>query len=114
MNYEQNRSFTPCPDRERYNNCMTNPKKKPLTDKERQAFIDSIPEDQRNPDPKGAFDNLIERASTTPVPKESDQSADRADYTDTQTRLHKTEGTSAKRNDTSHQSNASSDSKSPQ
>jgi hypothetical protein len=93
---------------------MTDPKKKPLTDKERQAFIDSLPPDQRNPDPKATFDKLIERASTTPIPKGSGQSADDEDYTDTQTHLHKTEDTSARRSDTSHQSNASSDSKNPQ
>ena len=101
-------------DGRRYNTPMTKPIKKSLTDAERQAFIDNLPLDQRNPDPKATFDELIESASTTPIPKDSGQSADDASYTDTQIHSHKTEGTSAKRNGTSHQSNASSDSKNPQ
>ncbi len=72
---------------------MTRSNKKPLTDKQRQAFIDSLPPEQRNPDPKAAFDELIERASTTPIPKDLTQSADDASYSDTQTHLRKTEGT---------------------
>jgi hypothetical protein len=93
---------------------MINSKKKLLTDTERQAFIDSLPPDQRNPDPKKTFDELIERASMTPVPKDLGQLADGEDYTDTQTRLRKTEDISGKRSGKSHQSNASSGSKNPQ
>lgn len=82
---------------------MTRLSKKPLTDDERQAFIGNLPPDQRSPDPKTTFDDLIVRASTTPVPKDSGQSADDASYTDTQTHSHKTEDTSGSRSDTSRQ-----------
>jgi hypothetical protein len=92
---------------------MPNSKKKLLSDAERQAFIDRIPEDQRNPNPKKTFDELIERASTTPIPRESGQSVDGADYTDIQIHSRNTEDISGSRSDTSRQSNASSDSKNP-
>ena len=90
------------------------PKPKSLTDKQRETFIDNIPEDQRNPDPKATFDELVELAATTPIPKDSAQSPDHAGYTDTQTHLHSPEDTSGKHSDTSHQSNASSETKNPQ
>ena len=70
------------------------PKKKPLTDKERQAFIDNLPEDQKNPDPKTRFDELVSLASTRPVPKGLGQSVADEGYSDKQTRSHKAEDTS--------------------
>ena len=87
--------------RKRYNISM--PKKKPLTDKERQTFVDNLPVDQRNADPKKVLDGLIERASTTPILKDLEQSAVDAGYSGKQTRLRKAEGTSEKHSDKSHQ-----------
>ncbi len=73
---------------------MPNSKKKPLSDRERQDFLDNLPPDQRNPDPKAKLDNLIARASTTPVPKDSAQPPADAGYTDTQTHSRNIEDTS--------------------
>ena len=72
---------------------MTKPKKKPLTDKERQAFVDNLPEDQVNPDAKETFEDTIVRAAQPQRSKpETPDSAD--GYNGKQTRSHKTEGTS--------------------
>lgn len=67
--------------------------KKPLTDDERQAFIDSLPEDQRNPDAKETFDKAIERASLPPQSAPETPDSDDG-YSDTQTHSHTTEDTS--------------------
>ena len=79
---------------------MTN---QPLSDDDKQAFLDNLPDDQKNPDPKAALDELIARASTTPVPKESGQSAAGEGYSDTQTHSHRAADTSDSHSDTSHQ-----------
>ena len=79
------------------------PKKKALSDKERQAFIDKLPEDQKNPDPKARFDELVSLASTTPVPKDSEQSVADEGYNGKRTRSHKAEDTLDSRSDKSHQ-----------
>jgi hypothetical protein len=42
---------------------MINPKKIPLNDDERQAFIDNLPLDEVNADVKEIFEDAIERAS---------------------------------------------------
>jgi hypothetical protein len=78
------------------------PDKKPLTDDERQAFIDNLPADQANPDAVQVFDNAIERAaqplqSKPETPEQSD------DYNDTQTPSDTTANTSDSHSDTSHQ-----------
>jgi len=77
--------------------------KKPLNDDERQAYIDNLPEDQKNSDPKTKFDELVALASTTPVLKDSEQSAVDEGYNGKQTHSHKAEDTSEKRSDKSHQ-----------
>jgi hypothetical protein len=43
--------------------------KKPLTPAQRQAFVDSLPQDQRNTQPKTTFDNLISHAAQPKKPK---------------------------------------------
>ena len=68
--------------------------KKPLTDEERQAFIDNLPDEQKNDSAEQIFDKAIERAAQ---PKQSDQGKlpDSSDgYTDTQTHSDTTEDTS--------------------
>lgn len=86
----------------RYNIHMTNPKKKPLTDEERQAFIDKLPPDQVNPKAQVTFEDAIARAAQPQRSKpEIPDSGD--GYNGKQTRSHKTEDTSDSRSDTSHQ-----------
>lgn len=67
--------------------------KKPLTDEERQAFLDSLPDNQKNDNTEQIFDEAIERAAQ---PKRSGPEApDSSDgYSDTQTRSDTTEDTS--------------------
>ena len=81
---------------------IPNMTKKPLTDDERQAFIDKLPEDQVNPKAQEAFDSAIARAAqpqqSAPETPDSDDG-----YSDTQTRSRKTEDTSGSHSDTSHQ-----------
>jgi hypothetical protein len=72
---------------------MTNSKKKPLTDEERQAFMDKLPPDQINPNAKETFDDAIARAVQPQRPKPETPDSDDG-YTDTQTRSRKTEDTS--------------------
>jgi hypothetical protein len=67
--------------------------KKPLSDDQRQVFLDKLPDDQVNPKALETFDESIARAAKpkqskpeTPVASDS--------YSDTQTHLHKTEDTS--------------------
>ncbi len=86
----------------RYNNSMTQSNKKPLTDEERQAFIDKLPPDQVNPNAQETFDKAISRAAQ---PKRSKPETPEPDdgYTDRQTHLHKVEDTSDSRSDMSRQ-----------
>jgi hypothetical protein len=67
--------------------------KDPLTDEERQAFIDSLPDSQKSDNAEQIFDEAIERAAQ---PKRSDpETPDFSDgYSDTQTRSDTTEDTS--------------------
>lgn len=67
--------------------------KKPLTDDERQAFIDNLPDKQKNDTAEQIFDDAIERAAK---PKQSGpETPDSSDgYSDTQTHSDTTEDTS--------------------
>ena len=84
----------------RYNTSMTQSNKKPLTDEERQAFIDKLSVEQVNPNAQEIFEDTIERAAQPPQSKPGTPDSDDG-YTDTQTHSHKAEGTSVKRSDTS-------------
>lgn len=71
-----------------------NMSKKPLTDEERQAFIDNLPDDQKNENVEQIFNDAIARAAQ---PKQSvqEKSTEADDgYSDTQTRSDTTEDTS--------------------
>ena len=71
-----------------------NMSKDPLTDEERQAFIDKLPDDQKKDNAEEVFDKAIKRAAQ---PKQSSQekSPDSSGgYTDTQTHSDTTEDTS--------------------
>ena len=81
---------------------MINPKKIPLNDDERQAFIDNLPLDQVNADAKEIFEDAIERASQPQRSKPETPDSDDG-YSDTRTHLHSSEDTSGSRSDTSHQ-----------
>lgn len=68
--------------------------KKPLTDEERQAFINNLPVDQKNENAEQIFSDAIARAAQ---PKQSAQEkSTEADdgYSDTRTRSDTTEDTS--------------------
>lgn len=86
----------------RYTIPMTNSKKNRLTDEERQAFIDKLPPDQVNPKAKETFEDAIGRAAQLQRSKPETPDSD-DDYSDRQTRSHKTEDTSDSHSDTSHQ-----------
>ena len=81
---------------------MTNPRKNPLTDEERQAFIDKLPPDQVNPDAEATFNDAIARAAQPQRSKPETLDSDDG-YNDTQTRSRKTEDISDSHSDTSHQ-----------
>jgi len=67
--------------------------KKPLTDEERQAFMDNLPDEQKNDNAEQIFDDAIERAAQpTQSGPETPDSSD--GYTDTQTHSDKAEDTS--------------------
>lgn len=70
-----------------------NMSKDPLTDDQRQAFLDGLPEGQKNENAEQIFDDAIARAAQ---PKQSTQETlDSADgYSDTQTHSDTTEDTS--------------------
>lgn len=72
---------------------MSNPKKKPLTDEERQAFVDNLPSDQVNPNAKETFEDTIARAAQPQRSKPETPDSDDG-YSDRQTHSHKTEDTS--------------------
>ncbi len=71
---------------------MTQSKKKPLTDEQRQVFVDNLPPDQVNPDAKETFEEAIELAAKQKQSKPETLAADDG-YNDTQTHSHKTEDT---------------------
>ncbi len=78
------------------------PDKKPMSDDERQEFVDNLPDDEKRDDAEQLFDDTIARAAQPPqsipeIPESSD------DYSDTQTHSDTTEDTSRSRSDTSHQ-----------
>lgn len=81
---------------------MTQSKKKPLTDEERQAFINKLPPEQVNPNAQETFDSAISHAAQ-PQQSEPETPDSDDDYTDTQTHSHRAEDTSDSRSDTSHQ-----------
>ena len=81
---------------------MTNPKKKLLTDEERQAFIDKLPLEQINPKAQETFEDAIARAAQ-PQRSKPETPDSGGGYNDTQTRSRKTEDTSDSHSDTSHQ-----------
>lgn len=72
---------------------MSTSNKKPLTDDQRQAFIDDLPVEEVNPNAKETFDEAIASAAK---PKQLNlETPDSVDgYNDTQTHSHKTEDTS--------------------
>ena len=72
---------------------MTKPKKKPLTDEQRQAFVDNLPADRVNPNAKETFEDAIARATQPRRSKPETPDSDDG-YNDTQTHSHKTEDTS--------------------
>ena len=68
--------------------------KKPLTDEERQAFVDNLPDDQVNENAEQIFTDATRRAVQ---PKQSEQEKSTAaddDCNDTQTHSDKAEDTS--------------------
>ena len=68
--------------------------KKPLTDEERQAFIDSLPDDEINDNAEQVFGDAIERA-VQPTQSEQEKSTEADDdCNDKQTRSNKAEDTS--------------------
>jgi hypothetical protein len=69
---------------------MTESKKKPLTDDERQDFIDNLPADQVNSNAKKTFDDAIEHAAKQKQSKPETPDSDDG-YSGTQTRSRKTE-----------------------
>ena len=67
--------------------------KKPLTDEERQAFIDSLPDDQVNENAEQIFTDATRRVA---LPKQSEQEKSTEaddDCNDTQTHSDKAEDT---------------------
>ena len=78
------------------------PDKKPLSDEERQQFLDNLPEDEKRDNAEQIFDDAIAHAAQPPrsVP-ETPGSSD--DYSDTQTHSDTTADTSHSHSDMSHQ-----------
>ncbi len=75
----------------RYTNNMS---KKPLTDEERQAFIDNLPADQKNENAEQIFNDAIARAAQPTKSKPETSTAPDDGYSDTQTHSDKAEDTS--------------------
>ena len=76
----------------RYTRLMS--KRKPLTDEERQAFIDSLPDDEVNDNAEQVFNDATRRA-VQPTQSEQEKSMATDDgYSDTQTHSGKAEDTS--------------------
>lgn len=63
----------------------TNMTRKPLTDKERQAYLDSLPDDQKNENAEQIFDETIKRAAQLKQSELGKSKATDDDYSDTQT-----------------------------
>lgn len=87
--------------------------KDPHTDEERQAYIDNLPDDQKDDNAEQVFDKAIKRAAQ---PKQSSQekSPGSSDgYIDTQTHSDRAEDTSHWRSDTFRLLIASAETKSP-
>lgn len=68
--------------------------KKPLTDEERQAFIDNLPADQKNENAEQIFNDAISRAAQPTKSKPETSKAPGDGYSDTQTHSDTTEDTS--------------------
>lgn len=84
----------------RYTSFMTD--KKPLTDEERQAYLDNLLPDRVNPNAKETFDLAIEHAAK-PKQSEPETPEPADDYSDKQTHSDTTEDTSDSHSDTFHQ-----------
>ena len=69
-------------------------KRKPLTDEERQAFIDSLPDDQVNENAEQIFTDAIERAAQQKQSEQEKSTEADDDCNDKQTRSNKAEDTS--------------------
>jgi hypothetical protein len=67
-----------------------------------EEFEKNLPEDQRNPNAKETFDELISRAAK-PVRPKPEKPAQSEDYIEKQTHSRSAEDTSDSRSDTSHQ-----------
>ena len=68
--------------------------RKPLTDEERQAFIDSLPDDQVNENAEQVFNDAIERAAQQKQSEQEKSTEADDDCNDKQTRSNKAEDTS--------------------
>ena len=68
--------------------------RKPLTDEERQAYIDSLPDDQVNENAEQVFNDAIERAAQPTQSEQEKSTATDDDCNDKQTRSNKAEDTS--------------------
>ena len=79
---------------------MTQSNEKPLSDEQRQAFIDNLPSEQVNPNAQEIFEETIERAAQPQQSRPETPDSDDG-YTDRQTRSHMIEDTSDSRSDTS-------------
>ena len=64
---------------------MSMSKKQPLTDEERQAFIDSLPDDQVNDNAEQVFNDATRRAAQPTQSEQEKSTAADGDCTDTQT-----------------------------
>lgn len=75
--------------------------KQPLSDDDRQKFLDNLPEDKVNPDAGQKFDNAIARAAQQSQSKSGKPESD-DDYNDTQTHSDTAADTSDWHSDTFH------------
>ena len=75
----------------RYTGLMS---KKPLTDEERQVFIDSLPDYKVNENAEQIFGDAIERVAQPKQSKQEKSTEAGDDCSDTQTRSDKAEDTS--------------------
>lgn len=78
------------------------PKSNEEIQKSIEEFEKNLPDDQRNPNAKETFDELIARAAK-PVQPKPERPAQSEGYTGKQTRSRSSEDTSDSRSDTSHQ-----------
>lgn len=72
----------------------TNMTRKPLTDEERQAYLDSLPDDQKNENAEQIFDEATRRAAQQKQSALGKSKATDDDYSDTQTHSDTAEDTS--------------------